>query len=61
MRCEIGFAGFVDQLGNIAHGFVDGQVFQARVNDKSEGQAEQTKENAEEQQRVAVDAQEFDL
>ena len=32
LRNEIGFAGLVNQLGDIPHGLVNGQVFQARIN-----------------------------
>ena len=32
LRDEVGFAGFVDQLGDFAHGAVHRQVFQARIN-----------------------------
>ena len=56
---EVGFAGFVDQLGNFAHGAMHGQIFQARVNEKTEGQAENAEENAPEQQAVTVHAHEI--
>src|SRR2546429_6780492 len=58
---EIGFAGFVDEFGNAAHGFVDGEIFQARVNHESESESEQTEEDAEEKKFVAVHAVEADL
>ena len=61
LRGEIGFAGFVDEFGNVAHGFVDGEIFQAGVNHESESQPEQTEEDAEEQKFVAVHAEEADL
>src|SRR2546429_9099181 len=61
LRGEIGFAGFVDEFGNVAHGFVDGEIFQAGVNHESESQPEQTEEDAEEQKFVAVHAVEADL
>src|SRR5207248_5690683 len=58
LRGEIGFAGFVDEFGDVAHGFVDGEIFQARVNDEAEREAEEAEENAEEKKFVAVDAEE---
>src|SRR5207245_9316079 len=51
---EIGFAGFVDEFGNAAHGFVDGEIFQARVNHESESESEQTEEDAEEKKFVEI-------
>src|SRR5205823_9793505 len=61
LRLEIGFASFVNELGDVAHGLVDRQMFQARVNGESEGQAEQAEENPEKQEFVAVHAEEGDL
>ena len=53
---EIGFAGFVDQLGDLAHGAVHGQVLQPLIDGQAEEQAENTKQDAEEQELMAVDA-----
>ncbi len=54
---EVGFAGFVDELGNVEHRAMHGQIFQSAVDDQAESQAENAEENAEEQQFVAVDAE----
>ncbi len=53
---QIGFAGFIDQLGNLAHGAVHGQILQPLIDGQAEDQAENTKQDAKEQQLMAVDA-----
>jgi hypothetical protein len=40
LRDQIGFAGFVDKLGNFAHRVMYGQIFQARVNRQAKEQTE---------------------
>src|SRR5439155_42100 len=49
LRKEISFAGFVNQFGDVAHGLVNGQVFQARINRQTEAQAENANDDTEEQ------------
>src|SRR5690349_11739860 len=56
--CGISFAGVVDELGDVAHGFVDGEIFQARVNPESEDEAEEAEENTEEEKLVSGHSQE---
>ncbi len=58
---EVSLAGFVDQLRDVAHGAMHGQILEAPVDHQAEDQAEDAKENAEEQQCVAVDAEELHL
>src|SRR5208282_1363209 len=48
LRDEIGFAGLVNELGDLAHGAVHGQVLEASEDGQAEEQAEDTDENAEE-------------
>ncbi len=58
---EVGLAGFVDELGNVAHGAVHGEILEAAVDHQAEDEAEDAEQDAEEQQLVAVDAEELDL
>ena len=46
LRDEVRLAGFVDQLGNFAHGAVHRQVLQAHVNRQAEDQSEDAKQDA---------------
>ena len=52
---EIGFAGLVDEFGDLAHGAVDRQVLEAHEDDHAEAESEDAEENAERQQAVAID------
>ena len=61
LRDEIGFAGFVNQLGNFPHGAVHRQIFQTAVNGQPEDQPEDAKQNPDRQQLVAVHPKESDL
>src|SRR5215471_3239292 len=56
LRQQIGLAGFVDELGNVAHRFVYGKIFETRVDDEPEEQAEDADKNAPEEELVAVHA-----
>ena len=58
---EVSLAGFVDQLGNVAHRAVNGKILEAAINDQAKDQAKNAKENAEEKEFVAVDAEKLDL
>ncbi len=60
LRDQIGFAGFVDQLGHFAHGAMDRQVLQLHVDRQAEQQAEDAEEQADRQQLVAVHAEKVD-
>src|SRR5579863_7496303 len=51
---EIGFASLVDQFGDLAHGAMHRQVFEAHIDDHAEAESENTKENADEEQAVSV-------
>ena len=57
LREEVGLAGLVDQLGNVAHGLVYGHAFEAAVDGQAEDQAEDAEDDAEEKQLVAVDSE----
>ena len=59
LRDQVGFAGFVDQLGNLAHRAMDRQVLQPRINHQAEYQPKDAEQDSEEQQLVPVDAQEI--
>src|SRR5262249_3806669 len=60
--CEqVRFAGFVDQLGDIAHGAMYGEVFQPAINRESEDKAENAKQDSKQQQLVAVDTKKLNL
>ena len=52
---EIGFAGLVDEFGDFAHGAMNRQVLEAHVDDHAEAKPEDTEENADHQQAMAVD------
>ena len=56
LRDEIRLAGLVDQLGDIAHRLVHGQILESRVDRQAEEQTEDANENAPEEKLVAVDA-----
>ena len=58
---EVSLAGLVDQLGDFAHGAMNGQVFQSAVDDQAEEQAKDAEQNAEEEQLMAVDAEKLHL
>ena len=58
---EIRLAGLVDQLGDLEHGLVHGQVLQLGVDDEAEEQAEDADAQAALQQRPAAHAQELGL
>ena len=57
LRYEIGFAGFVDELGDFLHGAMDGEILEATIDGEAEEQAEDADEQAEEEELVAVDAE----
>ena len=57
LREKVSLAGFVDELGDITHGLVDGHAFEAAVNCQSENQPENAKDDAEEKQFVAIDSE----
>ena len=58
---QVRLAGFVDQVGNFQHRPVHRQILQAHVNGHSKQQSENTKQNSEQEQSVAIDAEEADL
>ena len=55
LRDEIGFAGFVDELGDFAHGAMHRQVLQAHVDDHAEAESEDAEQDADQKQTMAVD------
>ena len=55
LRFEIGFAGEVDGFGDIAHGFVDGEIFEAGVDDEAEEETQAADANAPGEERLAAD------
>src|SRR5262249_6026917 len=56
LRKKVSLAGFVDKLGDFAHGAMDGKIFEARVDHEAEEQAEDADKNAPKEKTVAVDA-----
>ena len=56
LRAEVGFTGFVDQLGNFPHGRMHRHVAQAEEDDEAEDQAESADHQAAQQQIMTVDA-----
>src|SRR5437879_2257121 len=58
---QISFAGLVNELRDVAHGFLDGQIFQPRVNHQAENQPEHANDDSEKQELVAVNPEEADL
>jgi hypothetical protein len=58
---EISLAGFVDQLGNLAHGAMRGQALEVAVNIQAEKHAKQAENNTDEEQRVAIGSEESAL
>ncbi len=57
---QIGFAGFVDQVGNVAHGFMDRHFLELKADRQPEQQAEGAEDQADGQQLVAVHAEKAD-
>src|SRR5215469_6564122 len=55
---QVGFAGFVDQLGDFPHGAVYGHVLQSHENGHAKGQTQDADDNPEQKKFVAVDTQE---
>ena len=60
LRDQVGLAGLVNELGDFEHGPVNREVFQLRVDDQAEHQAEQRDGQPSHQQRPAVDPVEGD-
>ena len=58
LRGEVGFAGFVNQLGDFAHGRMHRHVAQPDENDQAENKPEGADDQAAHQQGAAVDAAE---
>ena len=58
---QVGLAGLVDQLGDLAHRAVHRQGLQLLVDHQAEDQAEQADAEPEHEQRPAVDAHELGL
>src|SRR5437588_454613 len=58
LRHQIGLAGLVDQLRDIAHGLVDGKVLQIQINSQSKHQSGKAERQANQKQVVAIHAQE---
>ncbi len=57
---HVGLAGLIDQLGNLAHGAVYRQVLELHVNGESEEQSEAAEDNSDQQNVVAIHAEEAD-
>ena len=55
LRDQVGFAGFIDQLGNFFHRAVDRRIFQLHIDDQSEEQTQSAKDQTYAQQLVACD------
>jgi hypothetical protein len=51
LRQKVGLAGFVDQLGDLAHGFVHRQIAQVHVHGDAENETERADGQADQQQR----------
>ena len=60
LRDQIGFAGLVNQLGNLAHGAVDGSVLELHVNRQPKHQSEHAEEQADQQQVMPGHAEKAD-
>ena len=60
LRDQVRLAGLVDQLGDLEHRLVHGQVLQLPVDHQAEEQAEHADDEAAHEQRAAVHAQELD-
>src|SRR5690349_6429687 len=60
LRDQIGLAGLIDQLGDLAHRAVDRQILQLKIDRKSEQETEDAEDESDQQQRVAVHAEEID-
>jgi hypothetical protein len=58
---QVRLAGLVDQFGDLEHRPVDRHVLQLPVDQQAEQHAERRDQDADKQQRVAVDAHEADL
>src|SRR5207249_3869593 len=56
LRDQIGFAGLINELRDLAHGTMHRQILQPRVDHQTESQAENAKQHADHQQRVAINA-----
>src|SRR5271168_2728392 len=54
---EVGFAGLVDELGDVTHGLVYGHAFEAAVNCQAENESKHAKDDAKEKQLVAIDSE----
>jgi hypothetical protein len=61
LRDEVGLAGLVDELGDLVHRPVHGQVLQLDVDHHAEDEPEHTHAQPHHQQRAPVDASELDL
>ena len=60
LRDQVGLAGFVDQVGDVAHGLVDRHVLELQADRQAEDQAEGAEDEADGQQLVAVHAEKAD-
>jgi hypothetical protein len=60
LRNQVGLAGLVDQLRDVEHRLVDGQVLQLREDRHAERESQDTHDQAGHQERAAVDAMEVD-
>src|SRR5713101_3793300 len=58
LRHEIRFASLVDQLGNFAHGAMDRQVLQLRIDRQTETQSENAEQDSNRKQKMPVPAAE---
>ncbi len=58
LRDQIGFAGFVNQFRDFAHGAVHGQVLQTHENHHAEAEAENAEQKPDHQQAVSVHTEE---
>src|SRR4029077_4240681 len=57
LRDQIGFAGVIDQLGNLAHGAVHRQILQALIDGQTKNQPEDAKKNPEKEELMTIDAE----
>ena len=58
---QVGLTRLVDQLRDLAHCPVHGQVLQVGVDGETKEQAEDADSQAKQKQRVSIDPYEFDL
>src|SRR5207248_5336060 len=54
LRDQIGFAGLINELRDLAHSAMHRQILQPRIDHQTEAQAKDAKQNADLQQSMAI-------